>query len=201
MAVHTGIYEVWLAFRHQGRSPHEMFIRTMESKIDQMKREVEREGRREERRKQFERMTGHKLEDAETDERRSAIDFILKRHPSLEEDGPSPNTTGGLRSPPPLNTSQVPSPGGAEGLQTPSPFRGRRLSEIFRPKSVVGTPGGHAADGNGIPTGAIDLEMGPLETGNRLIDRRARGERVHPVIDEEQRTRASRDGVQDGTHR
>lgn len=150
VAVYTGIYEIWLAFRRQGRSPHEMFIRTMEIKIDQMKRDVEREGRREERRKEFERRTGHKL-------------------------------AGGIEQP-------------------QSPYRSRRLS-LFRPRELPAIPGGHAADGDGNPTGAFALEMGPVDTGSRIIDRRARGERAHAVIEEEeQRTRASQDGVRDRLH-
>lgn len=182
-----------------------MFIRAIEMKIDKMKRDVEREGRREERRKEFEKRTGLKLEDEELEKQPSPIEFILKRHPSLMEDGFSPNTnnaSAGPRSPPPTAGLQVPSPGGTDGPPQSPGYRSRRFSLFGRRGDASATPGGHgghAADGS--PTGAIDLEMGPVETGNRLIDRRARGERGYPVIDEEQRIRASQEGVRDGFRR
>lgn len=168
----------------------------MEMKIDKMKRNVEREGRREERWKVFESRIGHKLEDTELDERPSAMDFILRRHPSLMEDGLPPNTAG-PRLPSPTS-GKVSSPRGTG--QPQNPYRSSR-SSIFRLRETPATPGGYAAaDGSGNTAGAIDLELGPVDTGRRIIDRRARGERVHAAIEEEVRTRASQDVVQDRVH-
>ncbi|EGO56225.1 hypothetical protein NEUTE1DRAFT_43839, partial [Neurospora tetrasperma FGSC 2508] len=48
--------------------------------------------------------------------------------------------------------------------------------------------------------GAFALEMGPVDAGRRIIDRRARGERAHAAIEEEERSRASQDVVQDRVH-
>lgn len=156
----------------------------MEMKIDKMKRDVERKGRREERRKVFESRIGHKLEDTEMDGRPSAMDFILRRHPSLMEDGLPPNTAGNVSLPRATEQPQ-------------SPYRSNR-SSIFRLRETPATPGGYAAaDGSRDPAGAFALEMGPVAAGRRIIDRRARGERAHAAIEKEQRSKASQDGVQD----
>lgn len=171
MVVKLGIYELWFAFRHQERSPHEVFIRMMEVKVDQMKHKVERERRREERERQFEMRTGKKLEEVEGstgEPRASGLDILLRRYPSLMEDGPPMNNASTQHSPP-LSVS-ISSPGGTERpLSTPN----RNRFSIVRSREIPPTLDEQEVEGTS-PDSFV-LDMMPDGSRTRIVDRR----RVH----------------------
>lgn len=90
--VYSGAYKLWLASGLKERSPQDLLRRefgALEIKIDDIKRGMARKERREERWKEFEKRTGQRFEDPEMDDERPSalVDFILRRHPSLEKEG------------------------------------------------------------------------------------------------------------------
>ncbi|CCC14530.1 unnamed protein product [Sordaria macrospora k-hell] len=174
VVVHLGIYELWFAFRNQGRSPHEMFIRTMEMKVDQMKRDVERERRREERGKEFQRRTGKKLdEQPEKDDRQRSEGNSRIRHPSGPiDDDPLPNTSDQTPSPFAL---QVSSPGGTTERAF-TPRHSNRFS-IVRSRGVPVTLEEHELDS--YPPDSFALDMTSDRMGSRIVDRRMNDREEH----------------------
>ncbi|KAK1773784.1 hypothetical protein QBC45DRAFT_455261 [Copromyces sp. CBS 386.78] len=166
VVVHLGIYELWFAFRNQGRSPHEVFIRTMEMKVDQMKRDVERERRREERGKEFQRRTGKKLDEQaeEDDQQRSKGSSRIRHHPGPIEDDPSLNT---FAQTPSSSALQVSSPAWTERAFTPG--HSNRFS-IVRSRGVPVTLEEHELES--YPLDSFVLDMNSDGMGNRIVDRR-----------------------------